>query len=55
MRNIACITNNTFPKTGAIPMMTEAKAERTCCDESDDSSCNCSQHALVQQVKEAHK
>jgi hypothetical protein len=35
-------------------MMTEAKAERTCCDESDDSSCNCSKHALVRQVKEAH-
>lgn len=28
----------TFPKIGAIPMITEAKAERTCWDESDDSS-----------------
>jgi hypothetical protein len=27
----------TFPKTGAIPIITEAKAERTCWEESDDS------------------
>jgi hypothetical protein len=36
-------------------MMTEARAERTCCDESEESSCNCSWYALVRQVKEAHK
>lgn len=29
----------TFPKTGAIPIITEAKAERTCWDESEDNSC----------------
>lgn len=28
----------TFPKTGAIPIKTEAKAERTCWDESNDNS-----------------
>lgn len=31
--------SHTFPKTGAIPMITEAKAERTCWEESEDSSC----------------
>jgi hypothetical protein len=41
------ITNSTFPNTGAIPIMTEAKAERTCWDESDDNSCKCSWHELV--------
>jgi hypothetical protein len=29
----------TFPNTGAIPIITEARAERTCCEESDDNSC----------------
>lgn len=31
--------NYTFPNTGAIPIITEARAERTCCEESDDNSC----------------
>lgn len=30
----------TFPRIGAIPMITEAKADRTCWEESDDSSWN---------------
>lgn len=30
----------TFPKTGAIPIITEAKADLTCCEESDDNSYN---------------
>lgn len=34
------LANFTFPKTGAIPMMTDAKADLTCCEESDDNSCN---------------
>lgn len=29
---------HTFPRTGAIPMITEARADRTCCEESDDNS-----------------
>lgn len=29
----------TFPKIGAIPIITEAKADRTCWEESDDNSC----------------
>lgn len=28
----------TFPKTGAIPIMTEARADLTCCEESEDKS-----------------
>lgn len=28
----------TFPKTGAVPIITEAKADRTCWEESDDNS-----------------
>jgi hypothetical protein len=30
----------TLPKTGAIPIITEAKAERTCWEESVESSCD---------------
>jgi len=33
---------HTFPNTGAIPIITEAKAERTCCEESEDNSCKSS-------------
>jgi len=29
----------TFPSKGAIPIITDASAARTCCDESVDSSC----------------
>lgn len=32
------IQSCTFPKTGAIPIITEANAERTCWDESVDNS-----------------
>jgi hypothetical protein len=35
---------NTFPSTGAMPMITDARAARTCCDESVDNSCKCSLH-----------
>jgi hypothetical protein len=42
-----CITDITFPSTGAIPIITEAKAERTCWDESDDNSCRCTWHELI--------
>jgi len=42
LETFVCITDITFPNTGAIPIMTEAKAERTCWDESDDNSCKCS-------------
>lgn len=38
-KNIMCMQHaHTFPKTGAIPIITEAKAERTCWEESEDNS-----------------
>ena len=37
----------TFPKTGAIPIITEAKAERTCWEESDDSSWKISENTTI--------
>lgn len=31
--------DDTLPRTGASPIMTDARAARTCCDASVDSSC----------------
>lgn len=41
----------TFPRTGAIPIMTEAKAERTCWDESEDNSLKKKNQKLISSFK----
>lgn len=48
--NICTQKSYTFPRTGAIPIITEANAERTCWDESVDSSYSRQKSQIIKQA-----